>query len=116
MSETGERQETDARNDTLTKLAKSRAEIRRVLDPPRPTPGSEEPDTAEAATAGGFPRSRTMKLLMSGRGVGTVGAVVGGLLMARPALAFRLLRMLPARAIARILVVNAISALRSKRD
>jgi hypothetical protein len=115
MSETGERQETDARNDTLTKLAKSRAEIRRVLDPPRPTPASE-PDTAEAATAGGFPRSRTMKLLMSGRGVGTVGAVVGGLLMARPALAFRLLRMLPTRAIARILVVNAISALRSKRD
>jgi|SRR5882757_10318618 len=115
MSEAGERQETDARNDTLTKLAKSRAEIRRFLDPPRPTPGPE-PDTAEAAAADAFPRSRTMKLLMSGRGVGTVGAVVGGLLMARPALAFRLLRMLPTRAIARILVVNAISALRSKRD
>jgi hypothetical protein len=116
MNEADARLQTEARNDTLSKLAKSRAEIRQVLDPPRPTPESE-PGIAEVgpAAAGGFPRSRTMKMLMSGRGVGTVGAVVGGLLMARPSLALRLLRMLPARAITRILVVRAISALRSRR-
>jgi hypothetical protein len=57
-----------------------------------------------------------MKLLLSGRGVGTVGAVVGGLLIARPAIAFRLLRMLPTGAVARMMLIKAISALRSKRE
>jgi hypothetical protein len=111
MTDAGARQETDARSDTLAKLAQSRAEIRRVLDPPPP---DSEPGPADAAGAGVFPRSRTMKLLLSGRGVGTVSAVVGGLLMARPALALRLLRMLPTGAIARMLVIKALAALRSK--
>jgi hypothetical protein len=111
MTEAGAGHETEARNDTLAKLAQSRAEIRRVLDPP-PDP---EPGTADPGSAGVFPRSRTMKLLLSGRGVGTASAVLGGLLMARPALALRLLRMLPTGAIARMLVVKALSALRSKQ-
>ena len=104
-----------ARTETLARLAASRADIRRILEPPpRAHPGPEA-DAAQAG-AGAFPRSRTMKLLMSGRGVGTVGAVVGGLLMARPALALRLLRMLPTNAVARMLLIKAISALRSKRE
>ena len=36
-------------------------------------------------------------------------------LMARPALAFRLLRMIPVSAVARLLLVKAITGLRSKR-
>jgi hypothetical protein len=55
-------------------------------------------------------------LLMSGRGLGTVGALAGGLLLARPALALRLLRMLPSGAIARMLVVKAIASLRARHD
>ena len=38
----------------------------------------------------GFPRSRTMQMLMSGRGLGTLGALAAGLIVARPALALRL--------------------------
>jgi hypothetical protein len=103
------------RIETLARLAASRAEIRRVLEPPpRVSPG-DGPDSGGSGS-GSFPRSRTMKLLLSGRGAGTVGAVACGLMIARPALALRLLRMLPAGAIGRMLLVKAISALRSNRE
>jgi len=105
-----------ARQETLLRLAQSRAEIRDIFEPPPPEPGSAA--AAAEATRGGhrfFPRSRTMKLIMSARGMGTVGAMVGGLLMARPAFAFRLMRLLPVEAVARVLLVRAVTALRSKR-
>jgi hypothetical protein len=105
---------SDSRNETLANMAQSRAEIRRLLEPPQQPAGSDQ-----GAVDGGvreFPRSRTMKLLLSGRGVGTIGAVVGGLIMARPALAIRLLGMIPTGAIARMLLVKGISALRAKRE
>ena len=103
--------DTQARRDvTLARLAASRAEIRKILEPPaQDAAGSESGDHG----LGDFPRSRTMKMLMSGRGLGTVGAVVGGLLMARPALALRLLRILPTGAVARVVALKAISMLRS---
>jgi hypothetical protein len=101
-----------AREETLARLVASRAEIRRLLEPPpRVSPG-DGPDSGVPGN-GAFPRSRTMKMLLSARGAGTVGAAVCGLLVARPQLALRLLRMLPAGAIGRILLVKAISALRS---
>jgi hypothetical protein len=90
-----------ARDETLARLAASRAEIRQILDPPPRISTGEGADGGAPGT-GAFPRSRTMKMLLSGRGVGTVGAVVCGLL-----------RMLPAGAIGRMLLVKAISALRS---
>ena len=98
-----------ARAEVLAKLEQSRKELRRVLDPP-PDGGS-----GTGKEAGTFPRSRTLRMLMSGRGVGALGAVAAGLLMARPALALRILRMLPASAIGRMLLVRAVSALRSKQ-
>ena len=48
--------------------------------------------------------------------MGTVGAMVGGLLLARPAVALRLLRMVPAGAVARMLLVKAITSMRSRAD
>ena len=57
-----------------------------------------------------------MQMLMSGRGLGTVGAILGGLLIARPALALRLVRMLPIGALARVLLLRAIAALRKKHE
>jgi hypothetical protein len=57
-----------------------------------------------------------MQMLMSGRGLGTLGAAAAGLLVARPGLALRLLRMLPAGAVAKTLLIRAISALRTKRE
>lgn len=104
---------SERRSATLARLAASRAEIRRVLEP-KPNPAMGE--AAGVAGDGAFPRSRTMKLLMSGRGVGTVGAVLGGLLISRPVLALKLLRLLPTGAVARMLLVRGISALRSKHD
>ena len=106
-----------AREETLARLVASRAEIRRLLEPPpRVSPG-DGPDSGAPGTGapgtGAFPRSRTMKMLLSGRGAGTLGAVAIGLLIARPQLALRLLRMIPTGAIGRILLVKAISALRS---
>jgi hypothetical protein len=100
------------RAEILARLAASREELRRVFDPPgEDSDGSSIPGDHP----GGFPRSRTMQMLMSGRGLGTLGAVAAGLLIARPGLALRLLRAVPASAVARMLLVRAVTALRSKK-
>ena len=103
--------EAAARAAIIARLAASREELRRILEPPPKVDGS----SAAGAYPGGFPRSRTMQMLLSGRGLGTVGAAAAGLLVARPALALRLLRMLPAGALARMLLARAVTALRSKQ-
>jgi hypothetical protein len=103
-----------ARDEILAKLAQSRAEIRRVLDPPPGESAATGPTPGEAA--GEFPRSRTMQMLLSGRGLAAVGTVVGGLLIARPALALRLIRLLPISAVARMILVRAIAALRARHE
>jgi hypothetical protein len=94
------------------RLAQSRTELRMLLDPP---PG-ERNGGGEAGMNGhaGFPRSRTMQMLMSSRGLGALGALAGGLLIARPALALRLLRFIPASAVAKMLMARAVGALKSK--
>ena len=101
-----------ARAEILARLAVSREEWRRVLAP-RP----EEPRADDSSIAGAeFPRSRTMQMLMSGRGLGTLGAAAAGLLIARPSLALRLLRILPAGAVAKTLLLRAFAALRTKQE
>jgi hypothetical protein len=55
-----------------------------------------------------------MRMLLSGRGLGTLGALAGGLLIARPALALRLLRFVPANAVAKMLMARVMSALKEK--
>jgi hypothetical protein len=85
------------RKAILARLAESRAEIKRLLEP-RPDEAGEE----RAEHDSGFPRSRTMRALLSGRGLGAVGATAAGLIMARPALAWRLIRMLPTGALLRM--------------
>jgi hypothetical protein len=100
-----------ARDLIHTRLAQSREEFRVLLDPP-PTAGNEgaQPTTNGL---GGFPRSRTMRALLSSRGLGALGALAGGLLIARPALALRLLRLVPASAVAKMLMAKAVGALRA---
>lgn len=109
-----DRDET-VRIEIRNRLAASRQELHRILDPPR-NEGEDGDGGVPGEHPGGFPRSRTMRLLMTGRGLGTVGAVLAGLLLARPALALRLLRMLPAGALARLVMTRAFSALRGKQD
>jgi hypothetical protein len=94
------------------RLAQSRQELRLLLDPP-PTEGNGG-GAAGMNGHSGFPRSRTMQTLLSSRGLGTLGALAGGLLIARPALALRLLRLVPASAVAKMLMAKAVSALKSK--
>jgi len=99
-----------AREEILRKLAQSRDAVRSVLDPPRDRTDASGP----MSVASGFPRSRTMKMLMNSRGLATLGALAGGLLIARPSLALRLLRLVPAGAIAEMLIARALSALKAK--
>jgi hypothetical protein len=94
------------------RLVQSREELRAILDPPplNSGDGSQAPRNGNA----GFPRSRTMQMLLSSRGLGTLGALAGGLLVARPALALRLLRFVPAGSVAKMIMARAIGALKSK--
>ena len=97
----------------LARLAESREELRRVLEPQN----RETQDAFDSAARDTeFPRSRTMHFLMSGRGLGILGTIAAGVFVARPALMLRLLRMLPAGATARILLLRAFTALRAKRQ
>lgn len=102
------------RMETLARLAASRAEIRRWLEPPSKSTLDAD-GNKEGDGQAGFPRSRTMKLLMTGRGAGTLGAMIAGLVVAKPALALRLLRMLPTGAVARMLLVKGISSMRKSK-
>lgn len=100
-----------ARTEIRRKLAESREEVSRVLEPPR----VQSTGNGQAGAPGhsGFPRSRTMRMLLSSRGLGTMGALAAGLLVARPALALRLLRFLPVSAVAKTLIARAMSTLKS---
>jgi hypothetical protein len=101
-----------ARDLIRTRLAQSREELRILLDPP-PSAGNNGAQSS-ANGPGGFPRSRTMQALLSSRGLGTLGALAGGLLIARPALALRLLRLVPASAVGKMLLAKAVGALTGK--
>jgi hypothetical protein len=110
-----------ARSETLAKLAQSREELRHLLDPPRRESGGGTRASSGAGveseeSSEHFPRSRTMKMLLSGRGLGAVGAVVGGILLARPAFALRLLRMVPASALARMVLLRTVNAIRTRHS
>jgi hypothetical protein len=102
--------------EILARLDASREELRRLLDRTRDAPDADGSTAGDRPGPGGFPRSRTMQMLMSGRGLGTLGAAAAGLLIARPGLALRLLRILPASTIAKTLLVRTIAALRTKPE
>ncbi len=103
------------RADILARLAQSREELRRLLDPQRKESGADggaNPDSRPE----GFPRSRTMQFLLGEHGLQMLGAAAAGLLIARPAFTLRLLRMLPAGGLARMLLMRGVSALRSRKE
>jgi hypothetical protein len=97
------------RKAILARLAESRAEIKHLLEPRADGTGEKGGENG-----GGFPRSRTMRALMSGRGLGAVGATAAGLIMARPALAWRLIRMLPTGALLRMGLARVLGGLRGR--
>lgn len=99
-----------ARAEILARLAASRQQLRQILYPQN-TPEAEGGDAAHDS---GFPRSHTLRLLLSGKGLGTLGAVVTGLLVSRPGLAMRLLRLLPVGAMVRQMAVRLFAQHREK--
>jgi hypothetical protein len=99
-----------ARKAILAKLAQTREEMRQVLDPPRAESGGDH-GSARNPEMSEFPRSRTMRALLSSRGLGAAGALVGGLLIARPSLALRLLRMVPIGTVGKMLIEKVISGI-----
>ena len=98
-------------NEVRARLKQSREEVRALLDPPRDESGA--PASANGET--GFPRSRTMQTLMSSSGLGALGVLAGGFLIARPALALRLLRLLPTGTVAKVIISRALSAFINKQ-
>jgi hypothetical protein len=98
-------QDAAARDAILARLAQSRAEIRRLLEPPD---ADADAGPAPSGSPGRFPRSRTIQALMSGRGLGAIGAIASGLVLARPALAWRLIRLLPTSAVARMILARIV--------
>jgi len=93
---------------TVARLAETRRQLLELFLPTR-----EEGGGAGAAT-GVFPRSRTLRLLLSRHGFGAVSALAGGLLLARPALLWRLLRWAPMRAIAKTMLIRLLTTTGSK--
>ncbi|MGA2776485.1 MAG: hypothetical protein ABSF94_02940 [Steroidobacteraceae bacterium] len=87
--------EDDRRALTEARLARSRQELFDLLE--------TQATGIDPSGAAVFPRSRTMRMLLSPPGLGAAAAICGGLLFSRPALAARLLRMVPAGAVARTL-------------
>jgi hypothetical protein len=96
------------RDEIMARLKQTRTEISRLLEPARDS-DPDGGDPAPSGAAGAFPRSRTMRALMSGRGIGAIGAMAGGLLLARPRLAWRLIRLLPAGAVTRAVMARVIN-------
>jgi hypothetical protein len=100
-------QGAESRSQVLARLAASREEYRAILDPSRDNPAAGE----TAAGHAGFPRSRTMQMLMGRGGLGTLAALAAALLLARPKLALKLWRMLPGKIVKRLLIGRAIAML-----
>jgi hypothetical protein len=63
----------------------------------------------EVAEEHAFPRSRTMRLLIGGGGLKGLAVIGAGLLVSRPALVWRLLRLVPLRALTRSLLTAVAS-------
>jgi hypothetical protein len=105
-------QDAAARDAILARLAQSRAEIRRLLEPPD---DQAEAGAAPSGSQGEFPRSRLIRALMSGRGLGAIGAILSGLVLSRPALAWRLIRLLPTSAVARAILTRIVRSVGANR-
>jgi hypothetical protein len=100
----------DQREDTIARLAASREQLRRLFEP-------EEQAAQDSPGNGGggrFPRSRIMRALASNRGLKAAAVIGGGLLLSRPALALRLLRMIPVGAVARTVFFKLVTRVGTK--
>ncbi len=96
---------------TEARLAKTRQELVDLFTSDRE---ESQPGQPTAGPGGTFPRSRTLQLLLRKQGLSAIAAVVGGLIVARPAIAWRLLRLLPVKTFARTMFVRLLTSYGSK--
>jgi hypothetical protein len=75
------------------KILESRTELERLLID----------DQEESRSSGSFPRSRTLRLLTSNRGIVLLAVVAGGALLLRPTLLKRAIRYVPMGPLLRML-------------
>lgn len=79
------------------KLQESRAEFQHLFEPDDPRAQND------------FPRSKTMRLLLSSRGAALLAVAAGAVLILKPGLAARAARVVPMGGILRSLAVNLLS-------
>jgi hypothetical protein len=110
-------EDADRRNELEARLAETRREL---VDLFGSGGGQRGPETGADSREGrqrrqsGFPRSGTMRLLLSSRGLGALAVAACGLLVSRPALALRVLRLVPLGTFARIMAYRFFSSQGSK--
>jgi hypothetical protein len=94
------------RTRTESRLAETRQQLVDLF-----TQDQEESAGKPAGARGGtFPRSHTIRLLLGRQGLGALAAIVGGILVARPAIAWRILRFLPIKTFARTMFVRFLTS------
>ena len=93
------------------RLAQTRRQLVDLFTAARGPVSSAQPI---GGNADGFPRSRTMRLLLRKQGLGAIATVLAGVLVARPAIAWRLLRLLPLKTFARTMFLRVLAAYGSK--
>jgi hypothetical protein len=87
---------TTSTTSAKLKIRESRAELERLL--------IDDPDHNQ--TSGSFPRSRTLRLLTSNRGIVLLALAAGGLLLMRPTLIKRAIRFVPMGPLAHMLAAR----------
>lgn len=102
---------TQASADRITtgpeiRLAQSRLALEQLL-------GTRRGAAQDGASHAGFPRSHTMRALFFGRGWSALAAVACGLLISRPAMGLRLLRLLPLGTISRMFIARYLHSRRT---
>ncbi len=94
------------RAEIEARLAGTREEFLAVFQPE-----IDARDALARDARGAFPQSRTLKFLLRHKGAaGTVALAIGGLVLSRPALALRLVRLLRLAALAKFLLRRPLSA------
>ncbi len=96
---------------TEARLAQTRQELVDLFTSDREDAHSGQPSGAHVDS---FPRSRTLQLLLRKQGLGAIAAILGGILVARPAIVWRLLRLLPIKTFARTMFVRLLTTHGSK--
>ncbi|MBC7984088.1 MAG: hypothetical protein H7Y02_09565 [Candidatus Obscuribacterales bacterium] len=92
------------RMETSRKISASREQLRQLLEGQR-----TEVDPDANSSFNEFPRSKTLRFLRSNSAIGVAAAIAGGILLMKPGLAARAIRLVPVNTLVRMLAVRLLS-------